>query len=474
MRSIVRKVAVVLAATAVTLMVAGPASAQAVTAETVQQNLDIIFIGFAAALVFLMQAGFALLECGFTRSKNAANIVMKNLMDFCVGAVAFFLVGFGLMYGASAAGIIGTDTFALAPGSYEAVTGGSIPIDFLYQVVFAATAATIVSGGVAERMKFSGYVIVSLAMTAVIYPVIGHWKWGGGWLDALGFYDFAGSTVVHLTGGMAALMGAIILGPRIGKFTAGRPNAIPGHNIPFGMFGTIILFFGWFGFNGGSVLAADGALVAPVLVTTVLAGAIGGCAATVYTWLRYGKPDVGMACNGVLAGLVGITAGADRVSNLGALAIGLICGIAVVFSVQLLDRLKVDDPVGAFSVHGFCGILGTLWVGIAATGAAGDGAYGAGLLYGGGVDALVAQLIGVVACIAWVAVSAGAVMLAIRATIGMRVSEEEELEGLDIHEHGMYGYPELALGTAAFPGGPRHGQHPSTPTDDERKPVMTE
>ena len=441
------------------------------TAESVQANLDIIFLAFAAALVFFMQAGFAMVECGFTRSKNAGNIVMKNMMDFCVGAVAYFAVGFAFMYGAQASGLIGTDGFFLKGLSvYEPVTGGSLEIDFLYQLVFCATAATIVSGGVAERMKFSGYLIMSLAMTAFIYPVVGAWKWGGGWLHQLGFYDFAGSTVVHLTGGIAALMGAMILGPRIGRYVSGRVTPIPGHNIPFGVLGTVILFFGWFGFNGGSVLAADGALVAPVLVTTTLAGAIGGLAATLFTWARFGKPDVGMACNGVLAGLVGVTAGADRVDNFGALGIGLICGIAVVLSVTLLDRLRIDDPVGAFSVHGACGILGTLWVGLAATGEAGDGAFGAGLFYGGGVSALLDQLTGVAAVAGFVAIASGLVMLAIKATIGVRVSEEEEIEGLDIHEHGMYGYPELAMGTQAFPGGARTVHAGATPA---KPPVGT-
>ncbi|HWB72220.1 MAG TPA: ammonium transporter [Egibacteraceae bacterium] len=474
-----RKLAVAGAVLAV-MALAAPAYAQdaEVTAESVQANLDVIFLGIAAALVFFMQAGFAMLECGFVRSRNAANIVMKNLMDFCVGGLAYFAVGFAIMYGAQVAGLFGTDGFFLTGFSaYEPVTGGSLEIDFLYQVVFAATAATIVSGGVAERMKFSGYLLMSLTMTALIYPVIGAWKWGGGWLDALGFYDFAGSTVVHLTGGVAALTGALILGPRLGKFVGGKANAIPGHSVPFAVLGTLILFLGWFGFNGGSVLAADGAAVAAVWLTTLLAGCAGGLAATGYTWRRFGKPDVGMACNGVLAGLVGITAGADRVDNFGAIGIGLVCGVVVVMSVVLIDRLRIDDPVGAFSVHGTCGALGTIWVGLAATGVAGDGAYGAGLFYGGGLGALVDQVVGVLAATAWVAGASAVVFLAIKATVGLRVSETEELEGLDIHEHGMYGYPELALGTQAFPGGPRTastGVVAGQQATDQRRAVLQE
>ncbi|MBA3621183.1 MAG: ammonium transporter [Euzebyales bacterium] len=460
-------------------MLAGPAAAQEtpVTAASVQANLDIIFLFVAAALVFFMQAGFALVETGFTRSKNAANIAMKNMMDFCVGSLAYFAVGFAFMYGRQVAGLVGTDGFFLQGFSmYEPVTGGSLEIDFVYQVVFAGTAATIVSGAVAERMRFSSYVLFSLAMSSVIYPLVGAWKWGGGWLHQLGFYDFAGSTVVHLTGGVAALMGALILGPRLGRYIDGRTIPIPGHNVPLGVVGTLILFLGWFGFNGGSVLAADGAAVAPVLLTTMLAGCAGGVTATAYTWLRHGKPDVAMACNGMLAGLVGITAGADRVDSFGAIGIGLICGVAVALSVALLDRVRIDDPVGAISVHGTCGILGTLWVGLAATGAVdGDITFGAGLFYGGGLGALADQLIGVAATCGYVAVAAGLTFLGIKAVNGLRVSEEEEIEGLDIHEHGVYGYPDLALGPQAFPAGPRSlpvGAPAATPA--AREPALVE
>lgn len=435
-----------------TVAVASPAWAQEVTAETVQANLDIVFLAMASAFVLLMHPGFALLECGFGRSKNAAHIIMKNLMTLCLGLITYFAVGFALMYGTQAAGLVGTDGFfLLGLASYEPVTGGSLSIDFLFQAMFAATAATIVSGACAERMKFGPYLIVVVGMTGLVYPVIGAWKWGGGWLNDLGFLDFAGSTVVHLTGGVAALVAAAILGPRIGKYDAsGKPRAIPGHSVPLGVLGALLLFFGWMGFNGGSTLGAgDGFLIADVLVATVLAGGAGGTAAALYTRLRYGKYDVGMTANGLLAGLVGVTAGADVLNNLGALAVGLIAGVVVVIAVGVVDRLGVDDPVGAVAVHGVCGALGTVWVGLAHT--------TDGLLYGGGVRLLAVQVLGVVAAGAFVALATGLVVGAMRATVGIRVTEQEELEGLDIYEHGMYGYPELALGPQAFPGGP----HPS-------------
>ncbi|WP_370328119.1 ammonium transporter [Euzebya sp.] len=439
---------------------AGPAAAQdAATVDDValvQFNLDVVYFMLAAGLVFWMQAGFAMLETGMTRSKNASNIMMKNMADALFGIIAYFLIGFGLMYGASAGGFIGTDTFALSAGAYSeaGLYGGDsfLAADFLFQAVFAATAATIVSGAVAGRMKFSGYIVITLVMTTLIYPIVGHWKWGGGWLDGLGFYDFAGSTLVHMTGGVAALVIAGILGPRIGKFGKdGKPRAIPGHSMPLAALGMFILFWGWFGFNGGSVLSADGALVAPVLLTTVLAGCAGGAVAMVYTWVRYGKPDIGMTINGVLAGLVGITAGADQVGALAALAIGVVAGVLVAVSVTTVDRLRIDDAVGAFSVHGACGAWGTLAVGIwANTGSEGL----TGLWHGGGAGLLVDQLIGVVAVAAFVAAAAAALAYGLKAAGLLRVSETEEIEGLDIHEHGMYGYPEAALGASAYPGGP--------------------
>ncbi len=452
--------ATVLAALSALVVLAGPAAAQETATvddvALVQFNLDVIYFMLAAGLVFWMQAGFAMLEAGMTRSKNSANIMMKNMADACFGILMYFLLGFGFMYGASAGGFIGTDTFALSAGAYSeaGLYGGDafLAADFLFQAVFAATAATIVSGAVAGRMKFSGYIVITLLMTTLIYPIVGHWKWGGGWLDGIGFYDFAGSTLVHMTGGVAALVIAAILGPRMGKFGKdGKARAIPGHSMPLATLGMFALFWGWFGFNGGSVLAADGALVAPVLLTTTLAGCAGGATAMVYTWLRYGKPDIGMTINGVLAGLVGITAGADQVGAPAAIVIGIIAGVLVALSVPAVDRLKIDDAVGAFSVHGVCGAFGTIAVGIwANTGEEGL----TGLWHGGGAELLIDQIIGVVAVAAFVAVCAAALAMGLKAAGLLRVSEAEEIEGLDIHEHGMYGYPEAALGASAYPGGP--------------------
>ncbi len=417
------------------------------TLEALENATLIIFIMLSSALVFLMHAGFSMLEAGLSRQKNTANILMKNMMTLSIGLLVYFAIGFGLMYGRNV-GVIGTDGFFLLGFSEYEPLAGSIAIDFLFQGMFAATAATIVSGAVAERMKLESYLVVVVVMTALIYPIVGAWKWGGGWLDALGFVDFAGSTIVHMTGGVAALVGAAILGPRTGKYRKdGTPVAIPGHSMPFVVLGVLLLFFGWFGFNGGSVLALDGPVLASVLLTTALAGAAGGVSSAFYTKARYGKFDVGMTGNGILAGLVGITAGADVVNNLGAILVGLLAGVLVAVAVPIVDR-KVDDPVGAVSVHGVCGMLGTLWVGLFAV----DG----GLVYGGGADLLVSQLIGVVAVASFVAVATAGLFLALKHTMGLRVSEAEEYDGLDIHEHGVYGYPELALGPQAFPAGISH------------------
>jgi Amt family ammonium transporter len=396
----------------------------------------VLYLMIATVLVFIMHAGFAMLEAGLTRQKNAANIIGKNLMTISVGMVAYFAIGWGLMYGELFAGLFGTDNFFLIGGSYEA--DATLEMDFAFQAMFAATAATIVSGAVAERMKFGAYVVVAVVMTAIIYPVVGAWTWGGGWIDALGFQDFAGSTIVHMTGGVAALVGAKILGPRIGKYdpNTGKARAIPGHSMPLAALGTLLLFFGWFGFNGGSVLELDGEAIAAVIVTTALAGGAGGATAGIFTRLSGGKWDVAMMANGILAGLVGITAGADAVNNFMALLVGILGGVVVVLSVRFLDSIRIDDPVGAISVHGTVGIVGTLWVGIAAT----DG----GLLFGGGVDLLIAQIIGIAGVAAWVAVSTAILFGTLKAMGQLRVSEREEVEGLDVHEHGFPGYPELA------------------------------
>jgi Amt family ammonium transporter len=459
-----------------TFLIATPAFAQGLSGvEGVQLNVDVVYYMLAIVLVFSMQPGFAMLESGMTRSKNASNIMMKNLADASFGIIAYFIVGFGIHYGASALGLIGTDTFALMPGSYTdgigtAVEAGGIPIgvDFMYQAVFAATAATIVSGAVAGRMKFSGYALLSVAMTAIIYPIVGHWKWGGGWLDSLGFYDFAGSTIVHLTGGVAALTAAAMLGPRVGKFARDRkPRAIPGHSMPLAVLGTFLLFFGWFGFNGGSVLAADGAAIAPVLLTTALAGCGGGAASMLYTWIRYRKPDLTMTCNGVLAGLVGITAGASQVGAYAALGVGIVAGLIVPISVAIVDRCGIDDAVGAFSVHGTCGVLGTWWVGAYANTEANTGFF-----YGGSLELFGVQVLGTVAVTAFVALATALVVMLLKKMNMVRVDEEIEVEGLDLHEHGMYGYPEVALGAEAYPGGPvtsSHGAALGEPTNSQKK-----
>lgn len=428
------------------LATALPAAAQSADArlDALETNTLVVFLMLATVLVFIMHAGFALLEAGSTRQKNAANIVGKNLMTVVIGILAYFVVGWGLMYGTSYAGLVGIDSFMLTGDAYSPIA--TLEIDFAYQAMFAATAATIVSGAVAERMRFGAYLVVAVVLTAVIYPVVGAWTWGGGWLADLGFRDFAGSTIVHLTGGVAALVAARIIGPRIGKYDelTGRPRVIPGHSMPMTALGALLLFFGWFGFNGGSVLALDGAVIGAVLVTTALAGAAGGVTAALVTRLRSGVYDVGMIVNGMLAGLVAITAGANAVSNAMALVVGVLAGMLVVASIAALEARGIDDPVAAISVHGVVGILGTLWVGVAAQ----DG----GLLHGGGVSLLLVQVVGVVAVIAWAGGTTAALFLALKARGTLRVPEHEELEGLDVHEHGQPGYPELVLDAGGVVG----------------------
>lgn len=423
---------------ALVLLVGSPAFAQdGISLEDLAVATIVLYLMVSTVLVFIMHAGFAMLEAGFTRQKNVANIIGKNLMTISLGMLVYYAIGWGIMYGEQVAGLFGTDGFFLTTPAYDtAETGYTLEIDFAFQAMFAATAATIVSGAVAERMKFGAYVVVAIVMTGIIYPVVGAWTWGGGWVSELGFTDFAGSTIVHLTGGVAALVGAAFLGPRIGKFDAktGKARAIPGHSIVLGALGTLLLFFGWFGFNGGSVLALDGEVIGYVIVTTALAGGSGGTAAGIFTRLTNGKWDVAMMANGILAGLVGITAGADSVSFNMAILVGLIAGVLVAVSVKMIDSLKIDDPVGAISVHGVCGILGTLWVGLAAT----DG----GLFFGGGAELLIAQVIGIVGVIAWVGIASAILFGTLKAVGQLRVSEEEEIEGLDVHEHGVPGYPE--------------------------------
>ncbi len=403
--------------------------------------INVVWTLVAAFLVFFMQAGFAMVEVGFTRAKNAGNIIMKNMMDFAVGSLAFFVIGYGLMFGASKMGLFGTDKFFLSSGDPGNPDGLWQFVYWMFQCVFAATAATIVSGSMAERTKFIAYLIYSLVISAVIYPVSGHWAWGGGWLSKIGFIDFAGSTVVHTVGGMAAMMGSIFLGARLGKYGAdGRPKAIPGHNIPLAALGVFILWFGWFGFNPGSTTAGDNLTIGFIAVNTNLAAAAGAVAAMIMVWAKNGKPDVSMTLNGALAGLVAITAGCSSVSPMSSIWIGLIAGCAVVLSVELFDFvLKIDDPVGAVSVHGICGILGTLLVGVFAE-ARYAGAGINGLFYGGGLKLLATQAVGVFSIVAWVVLTSGILFFIIKKTVGLRVKKEEEIRGLDIDEHGMESY----------------------------------
>ena len=399
-------------------------------------DVNTMWVLIAAALVFLMQAGFAMVETGFTRAKNAGNIIMKNLMDFAIGTPLYWLVGFGIMFGTQSAVFGGIDFFT--SGDYTAILpeGVSFYAYFIFQTVFCATAATIVSGAMAERTKFVSYCIYSAVISLVIYPISGHWIWGGGWLAQLGFHDFAGSTAVHLVGGISALIGAAMLGPRIGKYGRdGKPRAIPGHSIPLGALGVFILWFCWFGFNGGSTVSmTDGnaALAGKIFFNTNLAAATATVAVMLITWVRYKKPDVSMTLNGSLAGLVAITAGCDLVNPWAAALIGLIAGFAVVFGIELVDKvLKVDDPVGAVGVHGVNGALGTILTGVFASNESLE-AMGMSRLHFFGVEVL-----GVVSTVAWVGITMSVVFLLIKKTVGLRVTAEEEIAGLDLPEHGL-------------------------------------
>ena len=395
-------------------------------------SVDTIWVLIGAFLVFSMQPGFAMVETGFTRAKNAANIVMKNVMDMSLGSIVFWILGFGLMFGEDIGGFIGAPDF-FVKGDYGAAYPSSS--FFIFQTMFCATAATIVSGAMAERTNFLVYCIYSVLISALVYPISGHWIWGGGWLAEMGFHDFAGSTAVHMVGGVAALIGAKMIGPRIGKYNEdGSVNAIPGHSIPLGALGVFLLWFGWFGFNGASTVCATGdeALISmgDIFITTNMAAAAGSTATMIYTWVRYGKPDVSMTLNGVLAGLVAITAGCDVVSPAGALIIGLIAGVLVVVAVEFFDqKLKIDDPVGAVSVHGVCGAFGTIVTGLFAT--------KDGLFYGGGSSFLMTQIIGVVTVAIYVAIAMTIIFGVLDKLIGLRVSEAEEIKGLDMEEHGL-------------------------------------
>ncbi len=397
--------------------------------------VNTIWVLFGAALVFFMQAGFSMCEAGFTRTKNTGNILMKNLMDFCIGTPAFWLVGFGVMFGSGSAFFGWIDPMIMKDYAHILPAGVPLWAFAIFQTVFCATSATIVSGAMAERTKFSSYCLYSAAISLLIYPISGHWIWGGGWLSALGFHDFAGSTAVHMVGGLCALIGAKILGPRIGKYDKnGKPQAILGHNLSLAALGVFILWFCWFGFNGASTVAMDSdeAITSAGLIffNTNLAAAVACCTTLIFTWIRYKKPDVSMTYNAALAGLVGITAGCDAVSPLGAAIMGLIFGIAIVPAVEFFDKVaKIDDPVGAISVHFVCGALGTILTGLFAV----DG----GMLYGGGFKFFGIQCLGVVSVIAYVTAVITMVFLLIKHTIGLRADKEDEIAGLDVAEHGL-------------------------------------
>ena len=396
------------------------------------QSVDVIWTLLGAAMVFFMQAGFALCEAGMTRAKNTGNIIMKNLMDFCIGTPIYWLIGFGIMFAGTGPFIGRFDP--LIRGTYDF---GTLPTYCyaIFQTVFCATAATIVSGSMAERTNFKAYCLYSALISMIVYPISGHWIWGGGWLANLGFHDFAGSTAVHMVGGTAACIGAQILGPRIGKYTKdGTPRAIPGHNLTAAALGVFILWFCWFGFNGCSTVAMtsqdDMVSASLIFMNTNMSAAVATCTVMIFTWLRYKKPDVSMSLNGALAGLVAITAGCDAVTPVGAFFIGLITGIVLVLAVEFFDKVvKIDDPVGAISVHGVCGALGTILTGFFAV----DG----GVFYGGGFHFLGVQTLGVVSVILWVTVTMNIIFRLIDKFVGLRVPENVEIEGLDFHEHGL-------------------------------------
>jgi ammonium transporter, Amt family len=437
-----------------------PAPAGPTTAD-LKVAIDTLWVAIAAFLVFFMNAGFCMLETGFCRQKNAVNVLAKNLIVFALSTVAFWAIGFGLMFG-DGNDFIGLSGFFLpadnSPATGEAYkgvfsalnwTGVPLAAKFLFQLVFAGTAATIVSGAVAERIKFVDFLIFSLLLVGIAYPITGHWIWGAGWLADMGFWDFAGSTVVHSVGGWAALMGAAFLGPRIGKYQDKQVVALPGHNMSIATLGCLILWLGWFGFNPGSTMAADPNAITHIALTTNMAGAVGGIAATVTAWLYLGKPDLSMIINGILAGLVGITASCAYVSIPSSIVIGLIAGILVVFSVPFFDKLGIDDPVGATSVHLVCGVWGTLAVGLFSVGPggyswmvdlAGKPVGPHGLFMGGGLGTLIPQVVGIISVGGMTVLLSSIFWLALKATLGIRVTREEELEGLDIGEHGMEAY----------------------------------
>jgi Amt family ammonium transporter len=431
------------------------AEKEAISIADVKQGLDTVWVLIAAFLVFFMQAGFGMVEAGFIRAKNTCNgmveagfirakntcnILTKNFLDFCMASLGFFLIGYALMFG-DGNGFMGFKSGWMLAGIGD--TAGGVPVFayWLFQAAFCGAAATIVAGGMAERMNFKAYLIYSFLISAIVYPIVGHWIWNSsGWLAAMGFGDFAGSTVVHTTGGIAALIGTMMLKPRIGKYGVdGKPKAIAGHNIPLASLGVFILWFGWFGFNAGSTIGAgNGFDIARVAINTNLAAALGGIGAMITVWFRFGKPDLSMAMNGALAGLVGVTAPCAFVEPWAACLIGLSSGMIVVFGVELLDKLQIDDPVGAVPVHGMCGIWGTICVGI--FGKEALGLANNGFIYGGNPTQLGIQMVGSFATVVFVLVTMGLIFKMIDVTVGLRVSRTEELRGLDIGEHGMESY----------------------------------
>ena len=406
--------------------------------DQLKQGLDTVWVLLGAFLVFFMQAGFGMVEAGFIRAKNTCNILTKNFLDFCMASLGFFLIGYGLMF-SDGNGFIGLKGWLLY-GLEETVNGLPLYAFWLFQAAFCGAAATIVAGGMAERMKFQAYLIYSFIISAFVYPIVGHWVWRGGWLSNMGFADFAGSTVVHTVGGIAALVGTSILKPREGKYGIdGKPNVLAGHSIPLASLGVFILWFGWFGFNAGSTLGVgDGSSIARIAINTNLAAALGGIAAIATVWKRFGKPDLSMAMNGALAGLVAVTAPCAYIEPWAAMVIGIVAGYIVVRGVELLDKLHIDDPVGAVPVHGMCGIWGTVCVGIfgkQALGLANDG-----FIYSGNATQLGIQIVGSVSTVGFVVVGMSIVFKLIDITIGLRISREEEMRGLDIGEHGMEAY----------------------------------
>ena len=455
----VRRAAIGLSAGLLTALVATIGIVGAQESEAVLdliKAVDTIWFIIAGVLVFFMQAGFGMLEAGFVRVKNTTNILMKNVLDASIGGVAWWAVGFGFAFGGTN-GFIGEYSFFPGLGGLAETDGVPESAVFFFQWAFAATAATIVSGALAERTKFSAYLFYSVFITGLIYPIVVNWTWGGGWLGEMGFMDYAGSTVVHSVGAWAGLAGAFLLGPRIGKYASdGTVTAIPGHNMSMAALGMFILWFGWYGFNAGSTLGLTGGLAAEaayIAINTTLAAGAGAVVAMTTAKVRYGKADLGLTMNGALAGLVSITAGCGFVEPWAAILIGSIGGVLVVFAVAFFDKIKIDDPVGAISVHGVCGIWGTLAVGLFATAATAEawGAPSHGLFMGGNIEALGVQIVGILAVFAWTIVTATALFFIIKKTIGLRVSEAEELAGLDVQEHGIGAYPEfptVAPGTA--------------------------